>query len=542
MMILLDALIIGLLVGFFLRRELQTTPKHWLRPLLFERCRMLPLLALMLTLFLLPPLVAQLWPQALWAEDRSLLITLQIFPLLLALLVIVVNCLPNRWYFKNKPRLRWYHRLPLLLIVIGLTAEAAVLLLNHGYMPIPADYPASVPDLALSLGISNGALFMKKLIDADTVLPWLGQVLRSDWLTTLRLSSFPYLSLGEIAIALGLTGFGISQSYGLEDLPEIKKTTRGGTNTMSRKPIFSRSDGVYLKKIDPFMRFFPYIMKGRNESAVYFKQQIDVTALKEYINKKNHEIAETDNDLGKSTIFHAVLTAMAKTAVERPQVNRFIIGRRVYQRNQLTVAFVIKSEFRDDANEEIAIMKFEQEENLQSISVKLAKEIRRIRDISREQNKKRAGAVNWFNYLMSIPRIILRGVVRFLGWLDYHGWLPKFVIEADPMHTSVFVSNLGSLKIDAPFHHLYEWGTTSIFMTLGVTQKIPMVMWDGTVQVRDVMNVAYTVDERITDGYYYAKTINRFKFFLEHPEELEKVSLPNRGRPGRPADKPAEEA
>lgn len=297
---------------------------------------------------------------------------------------------------------------------------------------------------------------------------------------------------------------------------------------MPRKPIFSRSDGSYLRHIDPFMRFLPFIMKGRNESAVYFKQQVDVTALRAYINAKNHEAAD-QGDSVKSTLFHGILTAMIKTMIERPQTNRFVVGRRVYQRKDITCAFVVKSEFRDDANEELAIMKFEKDDTLKTISERLAKEIRKARETSRQKDNVRHGAVNWLSAFMRLPRILLRGFIRLLGWLDYHGWLPRFVIEADPMHTSIFISNLGSLKIDAPFHHLYEWGTTSFFVTIGAIEKTPLVMSDGTIAVRDTVNLAVTIDERISDGYYFAKTIRRVKFLVEHPEELEKVSKFDRG-------------
>jgi pyruvate/2-oxoglutarate dehydrogenase complex dihydrolipoamide acyltransferase (E2) component len=278
---------------------------------------------------------------------------------------------------------------------------------------------------------------------------------------------------------------------------------------MSKKSFFSRPDGKYLRDIDPFMRFFPFMMKGRNDSAVYFKQQVDVTALRAYINAQNREAASESGDGVMSTLFYGILTAIIKTMIERPQTNRFIIGHRIYQRNRLSCAFVIKSEFRDNANEEIAIMNFEQDDTLKTISERMAKEIRKARETSRQQDKARHGAVNWLNLLMKFPRIVLRGFMRFISWLDYHGWLPRFVVDADPMHTSIFISNLGSLKIDAPFHHLYEWGTTSFFVTIGAIQKIPMVMSDGTTAIRDTINLAITVDERISDGYYFAKTVRR---------------------------------
>lgn len=290
---------------------------------------------------------------------------------------------------------------------------------------------------------------------------------------------------------------------------------------MTLKKFFSRSDGTYLKKVDPFIRFFPYIMRGRNESAVYFTQQIDISQLRVYLNQYNHQIAISGHG-HKATIFHAVLAALVKAAYERPQMNRFVIGRRLYQRNELSCAFVIKREFKDDAKEEIAILRFAEDDTLSSIAAKIQDEVKKVRQEAKLDDKKRHGAVNWFNYLMNLPRIVLRGMVAFLRWLDYHGWLPHFVIAADPMHASFFLSNLASLNVDAPYHHLYEWGTTSIFMTMGVSKKIPVVTKANEIEIREVMNMAFTLDERISDGFYYARSIKRFQQLLENPELLDK--------------------
>jgi len=300
---------------------------------------------------------------------------------------------------------------------------------------------------------------------------------------------------------------------------------------MSGNTRFGRRDGVYLRKIDPFMRFFPFIMKGRNESAVYFMQQVDVTELKAYIGQRNRESAATRNG-AMSTLFHAVIAAFVKITVERPQVNRFIIGRRVYQRNHIRVAFVVKREFKDDAKEEIVVMTFAPEDTLDTLSDKLQKEIHRIRSEAKKDDVARSGIVNWFNVLMLLPRFILQGFVSFVTWLDYHGWLPRFVIDLSPMHTSVFISNLGSLGIDAPFHHLYEFGTTPIFLTIGVSQKVPKVLPDGSIGVREVVNLAVTLDERIGDGFYYARSLKRFQQILENPHELEKPWPPRQENNG----------
>ncbi len=299
---------------------------------------------------------------------------------------------------------------------------------------------------------------------------------------------------------------------------------------MEKRRWFSRSDGTYLKDIDPFMRFFPFIMKKRNESAVYFKQQIDMTELKAFMNQHNRAVAASGEGI-KITIFHFVLAALVRIVAERPQVNRFVIGRRVYQRHELSVAFVMKREFKDDAKEEIIIMKFKPEDDLYAISQKIQDEVHRIRNEAKKDEVKRSGIVNWFNVLMSLPRPILDGAVSFLAWLDYHGWLPRFILDIDPMHCSFWISNLGSLGVDAPFHHLYEWGTTSFFVTTGATERVPALLDDGTIGHREIMNIAVTFDERIADGYYYARSFQRYKILLEHPRELLKPFKPREPKP-----------
>ncbi len=294
-----------------------------------------------------------------------------------------------------------------------------------------------------------------------------------------------------------------------------------------KKRLFSRKDGVYLKNLDPFMRFFPYIMKGRNEAAIYFSQSIDVTDLKAFIRQRNRSVAVKRDGGAIITIFHTVITALNKTVTERPQMNRFVIGRRVYQRNEFSCSFVMKREFSEDGKEEILTLRFKPDDTIDTISRRISGEVKKTRETLKNEEKERHGILNLFNYIMNLPRIFLRSVVAFLFWLDYHGWLPKIIIDNDPMHASCWLSNLGSLGVDAPFHHLYEWGTTSFFVTIGVIKKEPRVMPDGTIAVRDMMNVAVTLDERIGDGFYYSMALKRFIEILENPEELEKPSMPD---------------
>ncbi|MDD2457021.1 MAG: 2-oxo acid dehydrogenase subunit E2 [Eubacteriales bacterium] len=299
-----------------------------------------------------------------------------------------------------------------------------------------------------------------------------------------------------------------------------------------RESFFSRPDGKRLRDIDPFMQFFPFIMKNRNESAIYFKQEIDITAVKAFLHERNRAAVAEGGSGIKMTLFHVILASLVRIIAERPQMNRFVVGRRVYQRNDIKLAFVMKREFKDDAKEEIVVMTFAPEDTLDTLSDKLQKEIHRIRSEAKKDDVARSGIVNWFNVLMLLPRFVLQGFVSFVTWLDYHGWLPRFVIDLSPMHTSVFISNLGSLGIDAPFHHLYEFGTTPIFLTIGVSQKVPKVLPDGSIGVREVVNLAVTLDERIGDGFYYARSLKRFQQILENPHELEKPWPPRQENNG----------
>jgi hypothetical protein len=210
------AFFLGIVLGMLLTMRLT--------PLLFERIRALALLPVLLVVCLLPYLIDLIRPGLLWTNDRALLITLTALAHLLALFLITLNVLPDRArsaskrpvrvYAVNKPPVRWYHRTALLIVAAGLIANALVLLLNRVYMPIPESYLADLSDPATAVAIRNQALLLKRLIDENTLLPWLGQVWRLKLLTEFRLSVFPYISPGEVITAIGLFLTGITQFFG----------------------------------------------------------------------------------------------------------------------------------------------------------------------------------------------------------------------------------------------------------------------------------------------------------------------------------------
>ncbi|HAL74770.1 MAG TPA: hypothetical protein DCM45_06745 [Clostridiales bacterium] len=199
------ALFLGLLLGLMLTRRL--------RPLLLERLRALPILVLCLLASLLLPVFNRFWPALLWTDTRALLLTLQTLPVLFALLFIAINCLPGHWFTAVAKSVRWYHRFSLLIIAAGLIANSTVLLSNAGYWPIPGSYLSDISNPVTVEGIRNQALLLKRLIGPETVLPGWGQVWRSDLLTSLHLSPFPYISPGEVLVAAGLFLSGFTQFF-----------------------------------------------------------------------------------------------------------------------------------------------------------------------------------------------------------------------------------------------------------------------------------------------------------------------------------------
>ena len=124
--------------------------------------------------------------------------------------------------------------------------------------------------------------------------------------------------------------------------------------------------------------------------------------------------------------------------------------------------------------------------------------------------------------LNKITRRLSKTAIRLLMWLDRHGWVPQSLIESDPFYASVVLSNLGSIKLKSGYHHLTNWGTCSLFGIVGEKKKTPLFAPDGSCKMRETLDLGLTIDERVADGYYYAKSIRLLKYLLEHPEELEK--------------------
>lgn len=274
-----------------------------------------------------------------------------------------------------------------------------------------------------------------------------------------------------------------------------------------------RKDGVLIPETDPMHAIMPYTMKNRADNEAVLTETIDLTNIHAYLEKKN-----ADDPKFKYTFFHVICAAIAKTIYLRPKMNRFYSGYRLYQRNEISLSFVVKRQFNDNADEVLAVVKADETSDLSPIE-QIHGQVEKIVFSARHQ-KKNDGATDIMGILTKLPRPALRLVMGTLSLLEYYGCYP--FRDIDPYYTTVFISNLGSIKMNADYHHLANWGTNSIFAVIGEKKPTPFFNADGSYTMRDALKLGITIDERIADGYYFAKSIALLKKLLEQPELLEK--------------------
>lgn len=276
-----------------------------------------------------------------------------------------------------------------------------------------------------------------------------------------------------------------------------------------------RRDGIRVKGLDGYHNILPYVMDKRTESEVSITEQFDVTDLVAYMKKRNEEEGVNIK------IFHAICTAVARTIYHRPRLNWFISGRTFYERKDITLSFVVKQKFEDDAEETLMFLKVEPDMNIDAVSKLILGDVQKVR------REKTNDLDKLMNFVGSLPRPFLEVFFGSLRVLEYHGIMPKSLTAGDPNYSSVMLSNLGSIGSDSCYHHLNNYGTCSFMFTIGVLHKEQKLMPDGTWQERYVINCTATLDERLADGFYNAKSLRIARYLLEHPLALEEeISKP----------------
>ena len=281
---------------------------------------------------------------------------------------------------------------------------------------------------------------------------------------------------------------------------------------MAKKKSFKdRRDGIYLGELDPLHVFVPYLLPNRADNEAFISESVEMDVINEFLAKKNAE-----NPAYKYTIFHVVAAAIAKVLYLRPKMNRYITGYRIYQRKDISLVFVAKKLFSDDGEEALLYIKCGADTTIDTLHDEICSRVSGVREHGETDNN-----TDVMTVLAKLPRFMLKIFIGALNWLEYHDLTPDALYKEDPYHASVFISNLGSIKLNAAYHHLTNWGTNSLFLVIGEKHMAPRMAADGSLSVREVLDLGITIDERIADGYYYAKTIRLFKHLLANPELLE---------------------
>ena len=272
-----------------------------------------------------------------------------------------------------------------------------------------------------------------------------------------------------------------------------------------------RRDSRLLRELDSLHFITGIIYPNRCDNEAYISVKVDLTAMNAYLARKNEE--ETDFPY---TMFHIVVAALEKTITLRPKLNRFIVNSNFYQRNEVSAAFVVKKQFSDKGAEALAFLHGKETDTVAEVHDYIRRQVTEYR--SEKVDASTAG-MDMFN---KMHRWMGKAIVRFLMFLDRHGWVPSDLIATDPYYSSVVISNLGSIKLKCGYHHLTNWGTCSLFCIIGEKKKSPFINEDGTVTMRETLELGLTIDERLADGYYYSKSVRLLEYLLTHPEELEK--------------------
>ena len=261
-----------------------------------------------------------------------------------------------------------------------------------------------------------------------------------------------------------------------------------------------RRDAVLVKPNDAIGAIVPFIMPKRCEAEVSSKVDIDVTDLVKFVDSQD------EKKLGyKMTYFHALTSVFAKVFYNREALNRFVKDKRLYQRKKITFAFIAKNKLSDTGEERIISLDIDKNDNIMRLSRKMAVDVFKVRS---EGTNDMDGILKFFT---SLPNFILNSIVKFIFFLDRKGINPKALTEGDTNYASLLLSNLGSIKTNSVYHHLNEYGTNSVVVTIGTIREE-----NG----RKIVDITSTLDERIADGFYFAKSIQLAEYIAGKPEIL----------------------
>ena len=310
----------------------------------------------------------------------------------------------------------------------------------------------------------------------------------------------------------------MSQETVAQNVPEMKTDAPATYTAQPRLPRPAprkkrwgdRKDGRRVRSIPGMHKLMPFIMKERSDSLNSFAEELDVTKTDAFCKQM---IAEGYEGF---SFLHLILAAYVRAVSQKPALNRFISGQRVYARNRIEVIMTIKKDMNEESPDTCISVCFEPDDTVEEVYEKFNAVV--------QKNKEEAELNSDFDKLAgtlaSFPRPILRCIVRLLFWLDYHGWLPTSLTDLSPFHGSMIITSMGSLGIKPIYHHIYNFGNLPVFFAYGVKRTVQKTRRDGTTEQRRMLDFKVVTDERICDGFAFASAFKYLRRLIENPEVL----------------------
>lgn len=270
----------------------------------------------------------------------------------------------------------------------------------------------------------------------------------------------------------------------------------------------SRKDGKRFKGADMMYTIVPYIMPKRSDACNSITVHIPYAPMHDYIVKKRAEGVNLSH-------LSLIIAAYVRTVAKYPALNRFVVNKKIYSRNELVVAMVVMR--AAGAEGSMGKLNFELTDTIFDVNEKMNKYIN-------ENRKEDSNDTDAIMKKLTKFMFLLGPAVSILKWADKHGLLPKAIINASPFHASMVITNLASIRTNHIYHHIYDFGTVGQIVAMGNSEMKPSYK-DGEVVLTRQMPLGIVTDERIASGEYYAKCFHEIEKLLAHPELLEEAPL-----------------
>lgn len=285
----------------------------------------------------------------------------------------------------------------------------------------------------------------------------------------------------------------------------------GTVEKQKRKRRFGdRNDGRLLRSLSPMMKIMPYIMPQRCDACNSFRGVADMDKIEKYVLEKRAQ------GMTNFTVMHVLLAAYTRLVSQRPGLNRFVSGQKIFARDHLEAMLCIKKEMKLNSPDSVISMVFPLDSTASQVY-----EI--TENLIQEAKNETTNFDNLARMLDYIPGLLKKFAFWLLRVFDYFGLLPVGLKRLSPFHGSLFITSMASLGLPPIYHHIYNFGNVPIFVAFGITERKQSVKADGTVESRKFMNYTLVMDERICDGYYYASSFRLFNGILRNPWQLDEV-------------------